>query len=736
MRRPTCSATLSKPQPDQKPKSSQRLGPQGFTLKGMPVRLSSQRTRQTQGIALVIVLLSAMILMVSLLAISATMTISSQRTTVDQGVTLQAQYAAEAGAARATTRLAEIDGVMRQIDVTNSTRTQIEGHIRNYCNGAPATFPSSFTQPVTICEVGSGNLSNQYSVFTTYIPNSAYPSGVTASAYWQSVFGSSSASTKITSDASGTESWYTVTHRNAANAAVGPLIPKRVRLIAPNSYRFEFEVAPTRSDGEIRAGGRVVATRRVQQRFSGTYHLGVLLPSYARNFMFRDVTTNLDGDQLYFAGGETFGGPVHTSETPGFAKTTVNGTPTVPVFTDDFTSCAPNGNFSGYSTPRSTARTEEEKSTFQGSTPQYGIDPCIDLPTNSNNQKRASFGGDATDTRPVSNTELLVNAWHYYNGPNPNDYDGIYYSRGSDDYKQRNYSDSWLGGMYIRGDVDQLRLLTSSDGKRQVISVRQGSTTTTFTENTDGTWTVTPPSPGKRLIGKFNGMVYVDGDINDMRGGGTTKADLAPKSKLMVTSTGKVLLKDDITYVDMPSADRPESEVNAALAAIKENVLGIYSSGEKCEPVNRSAKGCGSILADGANNKDLNIHASIMATKEISRGTRKGEGFGAVRNDVNLGAVRQEGRNRKVQIKLFGGVIERQSQTVGDLDNNGYSRNYKYDKRFRSGFAPPFFPEQAEGGESAVIKKWEDEVGQADADGNTNSIGIGTEQSVWQTVGN
>ena len=712
----------------QKPDFSQLPEHRDFTLEGMPSKYPQyarpQRVRQTQGVALVVVLLSAMVLMVSMLAITSTMVISSQRTTADQASTLQAQYAAEAGVARATVRLAEINGVMQQIDITNSTRTQIEGHVRNYCNGGTATFPSSFTEPVEICKVGSGSNSSQYSIFTTYIPSSAYPSGTTASTYWHNVFGPSSASSKIASDASGSESWYTVSHRNPiSNALAGPLIPRRVRLMGPNSYRFEFEVTPTRSDGEVRVGTRVVATRSVQQQISGTYYLNVLLPSFARNFVFRDVTTNLDGRQLYFAGGEFFGGPVHTNGTPGFAKVSEQ----TPVFTDDFSSCARDGNYLGYSSDRET-RAAEEANTFQGSSPQYGNGrDCIDLPTNSNNQKRASFGGDASKADPVTDYELFTQFRPpLSNSNNPNAYNGVYYSQG--DYNERNKSNSWLGGMYIRGDVDQLKLSTSSDGKRQIIDVKQGNTTTTFTENTDGTWTVVPPSSGKKLTGKFNGMIYVEGNIDDMRGGGTTKADLAPKSKLMVTSTGKVLLKDDITYVDMPSADRPESEVDMALATVKDNVLGIYSSGEKCEPVGSSSAGCGSILADGANDKDLNIHASIMATKEISStADRKGEGFGAVRNDVNLGTVRQNGVNRKAQIKLYGGVIEKQSQTVGDLNKNGYSRNYRYDKRFKSGFAPPFFPEQAEGGESSVIKKWGKEVG-------PSSIGSG--QGIWQTVGN
>lgn len=743
----------------QKPEFSQRPGRQDFTLKGMPVRLPPRRTRQTQGIALVVVLLSAMVLMVSLLAISSTMVISSQRTTADQGVTLQAQYAAEAGLARAQTNLVEVQTVLSQMNVANSSRTQIENHARNYCNGGiwtPAPNYSNWTPDqrangVPLCPVSTGNASNRFSLFTTYTPSNAYPSGTSAALFWLSAFSNTSPSVKIASDAaSSSETWYTVSY--GPTGVAGLLTATGVRLMAPNFYRFEFTISPTTSRGELRANNRVIASRRVQQDVSGTYSFDVQLPSFARNFVFRDITTNTGGNQLYFAGGETFGGPVHNNGTPGFAK--VSGT--TPVFTDDFSSCAPNGTFSSYSTTTS-GRAADLANTFQGSDPVYGLNPCIDLPTNSNNQKRAAFGGDPEDTGALTEDNLQA-AWgvryqttlggRTSTTPMPN---GVYYSKGNGTTAP-NQASAWNndtstnigGGAYIRGDVDQLKLCANSD--RQVIGVRQGTTITTFEENANGTWSVkvrtnvrtsdnsscTGGNNGttmKTLSGTFNGMVYVDGDIDDMRGDGTANADVASKSKLTVASTGKVLLKDDITYVDMPAANRPESEIDTALAAIKnrDSMLGIYSSGEKCNPVGSSTAGCGSILADGDNNKDLNIHASLMATKEISTtGNRRGEGFGAVRNNQSLGTVTQNGTNRKVQIRLFGGVIEKQSQTVGDLGSNGYARNYKYDERFKRGYAPPFFPEQADGGESAVIARWTSGV----------SIPFSAQQGVWQAVGN
>ena len=738
MPRPTCSATL--PTQAQKPKFSQRPGPQGFTVRGMSRTLHPGRKRQTQGIALVVVLLSAMILMVSLLAISATMTISSQRTTADQSVTLPAQYAAEAGIARANANLAEINRIMGQVNVTNSTRSQIEAHARNYCG------VSGLNNPPVLCTVQGAETgtSSRYSIFTSYSLNApnTYPSGVLATKFWGDAFSKTPVTTKVASSGTnGSESWYTLTYG---------LTPTRVLLVARNFYRFEFTVAPAESVGEMRAANNVVATRKIQQQNSGTYFFDVSIPSYARNHIFRYETTSITGGPLSFAGGETFNGPVHTNAEPNFSKNS-SGTPT---FNSDFSTCFRKGNFSNYSGATTDMKSEDMKSTFKGSAPLYNLDPCPELPKNSNNQKRASFGGDASNTAPLTDEEMQA-AWDVSyqtvlstkgscknhperpgcsrTDPMPN---GVYYSKGNG-ADVPNQSTSWTnnatdnsgGGMYINGDVDQLKLCTNANSGAnkglQIIGIKQGGTVTTFQENKDGTWSVRTKTSGdvncnasptsntngsevKKLSGKFNGMIYVDGDISDMRGDDSTDPDIARDSKLMVTGTGKIVIKDSLTYTEKPTKD------NKSMA----NVLGIYSSGEKCDPVISSTTSCGSVLVDGPNNQDLDIHASIMATKEIGIGNRKGEGFGT----VNAGAGRGYVDRRKVQINLLGGIIERQSQTVSS-GSGGYNRNYDYDLRFAEGFAPPFFPEQAEGGESAVVARW-----------TTTASPFSTAQSLWQTV--
>ena len=71
-----------------------------------------------------------------------------------------------------------------------------------------------------------------------------------------------------------------------------------------------------------------------------------------------------------------------------------------------------------------------------------------------------------------------------------------------------------------------------------------------------------------------------------------------------------------------------------------------------------------------------------------------GKGFGTVNPNDSRGTVTVNGQSRKARINLIGGIIEDQSQTVGNTTTGGYSRNYNYDRRFKTGFTPPFAPIQ------------------------------------------
>ncbi len=633
----------------------------GHKMKSMPVihrPAPTPRVRRTQGIALVVTLLAAMVLMVSLLGVTSTLVVSSQRTTTDQNLTLQAQYAAEAGLARASSNLEQIQGVIEKVAVpSNHNANNVEAHIKHFCDKSSlGSYPQDYDDwtaaqkrgGVPLCEAAAPtqNGNNRYTLFTAYTPGSAYPPGSAAPGqYWRNVFSGNAApvETKIASDSvSGTESWY------RANFGLTPRYVLVMRPPPAMQYRLAFTIGSIGSTGEVRAAGRVVATRTVEKGVSGEFFIDVEKPPFSKYALFRNQTTSTSNSQLYFAGGETFDGPVHTNKKPGFYK--VNGK--TPVFLDTFTSAAAEQSsmYVGYNNT-------DRSATFLRKEPAFGIDE-IPLPKNNNNQVRAAFGGDETSDAEVT-AQDLARAWKVPTTRSNNTTSiapGVYYSEGNGNTP--NTGASWLGGIHVQGNVNQLRFSTANG--RQIITINQGGGDTRFTENANGTWTVTAPGVNKVLSGSFNGMIYVSGSVADLSGDGSDTPDIAANTQVTVATSSDVIIKSDITYADNP-VQNPDAL----------NVFGIFSSG-------------GTVKADGPSSKDLTVHASIMASAA-------NKGFGTVNPEVSRGTY----INRKVQFNLLGGIIEDQSQTVGNTGTGGYARNYKYDRRFKTkGLMPPFFPTQ------------------------------------------
>jgi hypothetical protein len=727
-----------------------RSSPRLFTAK------PSTPQRSTQGVALVVVLLCAVVLATTMIAISAAVSLTSRRLTADQAVTLQAQYAAESGLARAQAHLRDVNALLSKVNVRNTSVVELRAQAQEFCGKS-----LDFSQSVTTCTVSEENARKAFSFLARYIPATAEEyGGVPAATYWEALATGAPVVTTISRpNGQQPEVRYRVSYQ---------LVPERFTFRSPNTYEFTFAVSDIRSTGEVRTGNRTAATRSLVQRVDGVNTLSIFVPSFARNFVFRNDTTSTSGTPLSFGAEEVFNGPVHTNTRPSFSASSGK----TPTFTSEFTSCAKSAQFSGYpglpnivtSFNDAFYNHPEIRRTFTDPLlpPRFDLEDCVALPTNSNNQKRASFGGDPKDKRELTDAEMQA-AWglkitrtttttrtetvrvpasplpRFCRNPRQEHHpdcwrtetrtitetqtvpgelpEGVYYSRG-DGANTPNRATSWNndpsvnigGGIYVKGDVDDLMLATHNG--RQVIRIRQGTTTTLFTENANGSWTVQSGSATQTLTGTFNGMIYVDGNLHSLRGDGTSAPDIAAHSRLMVTSTGRVLLKDDITYTHLPT----ESHKNVV------NVLGIYSSGDKCDETPSPPLRCGSILADGPNNRDLTIHASIMATKQISTSptsARKGEGFGAARHNENLGLV----DGRRVRLNLLGGVIENQSQTIS-TGGGGYVRNYTYDPRFSSGYAPPFFPDQADITDPHAPVTWQ------------NRVVLGAGRGIWQQVAN
>lgn len=598
--------------------------------------------RSTQGATLIVTVLIVMLMMAAILAVTAQFSLASRRTSADQDTMLRAQYAAEAGVARAQAQLEQMQQSMTtgKLNQTTNVNPTLRGYFAQFC-GVQASALTAFatTTPATPLKICDGTVSNAAgTIFANLVPTtpqSRYPAGWTADT-WNQIF-----------DADGLALTATQVGGATVNTSVR-LIPVKVEQVALDNFRLQIRVESVKSTGALPGGKRVISLKSDR-----IFNVIISRPSFSLFAQFRnhtDATGAGENDKLSFAAGESFNGPVHTNESLNLSGNGSVG----PIFYDEIsTAVAENAVvYSNLPCSKSTIAAGACTQMFpNGGGPLYGV-PSIPLPTNDNDQLRAALGieetRDANDQLLPALTDLQLRQSLGLVSTTPN---GVYFSKAAS-------PTTLMGGLYIKGNAG-VRLSTQGTPTKQIIQITQGSNTTRLTEQPNGGWRVSVNGGAEtQMSGSFNGMIYGDGNV-DLSGDGTTAADVAAGSAMtLAVRNGDVKLKNSITYAENPLTN-PEAL----------NVLGLFNS-------------TGSILLDGPTNEDMNVQATVLASKS-------GEGFGT----VNAGSSRGTVGGLQPRVNLMGGVIEDQSQTVSS-NGGGYRRNYTYDPRFRRGYSPPYFPTQ------------------------------------------
>jgi len=239
------------------------------------------------------------------------------------------------------------------------------------------------------------------------------------------------------------------------------------------------------------------------------------------------------------------------------------------------------------------------------------------------------------------------------------------------------------GGIYVQGNADQITMTagTMSVGgathKSQVFTIKQGSTTTTVTLDvdpaaappttkiSDGTTTQIINGLPENLSASpatEAALLFVNGGISGTSGGNTTGltgpssgAAIQDGSAVTVTATGTIAITGNITYstepVTLNSSDTPTSPVPS-------NVLGIFTTTGDIQ------------LRPTSNVTTMEVDASLAMISQGSSG-------GLVAQWNTIGTV-----------NIVGGRIAMQAKSGASVGQ----RNIYFDKRFSSGFAPPWFP--------------------------------------------
>ncbi len=242
------------------------------------------------------------------------------------------------------------------------------------------------------------------------------------------------------------------------------------------------------------------------------------------------------------------------------------------------------------------------------------------------------------------------------------------------------------GGIFVQGSASQLVLSTAtvtvsgSPHTEQIIQVTQGTggsavTTTITLDLTGGTTRMTDTSGNDTgimsgLPTNLNNspateacMVYVSGNISSNTSSSTPTGLSGPSSgpaiangsAVTVVSTGEIDVTGSLTYATEPVT---LNTADTLVSPSPTNVLGIYTSGGNLD------------IKPPSSVTNFEIDASMA---EISAGSSYGMEV-AWNNITNLNIV--------------GGRVQNEALSGASLT----TRNIYFDKRFSSGFAPPWFP--------------------------------------------
>ena len=362
------------------------------------------------------------------------------------------------------------------------------------------------------------------------------------------------------------------------------------------------------------------------------------------------------GSTIWFTGNDTLGGKVHSNSQFHMVD--------VPTFLGKLTSTANNIDFwdNAYA---------EDGIDFPGFTPmgnyELGVD-TISLPQYRNIS-------DLDDEYSLQ--RIAGGSW-----------EKSYIENLSDGVNVPSESGGVSGGIYIQGDANiELNVDSSAGtaGPNSEITISQLGNTTIITSvkqpitlpagsylngilkpagtdiPADTTLIKRPNGHYESYQGITNGLLFVDGSINELSGGNH-------KGKMTVVSTESINITGDLLYESRNSGTQAGLDVNELDMSLIEDSLGLVAA--------KDVK----IVSGPSDPWDIEIDAIIMA--------------------LNTSFFYDDWRDRlKGTLNLLGGLIQKERGPVGTHREGtkitGYSKNYNYDTRMANptaGYLPPYFP--------------------------------------------
>jgi Tfp pilus assembly protein PilX len=241
-----------------------------------------------------------------------------------------------------------------------------------------------------------------------------------------------------------------------------------------------------------------------------------------------------------------------------------------------------------------------------------------------------------------------------------------------------------FGGIYVQGNVDQMTLTATTVGsgssavKKQVITIKQGSSTTTVTLDLTNQTTEIQDNAShdsgamaglpQNMVGTSpteGCMVYVTGNISSNTSataptglsGPSSGAAIQDGSGVTITAGGTISITGNITYSTEPVTLTP---ADTSTGLVGGNVLGIFTTGGNIQ------------FQPPSNVSTMEVDASMATINAAS-----GSSYGLTATWNTIGTL-----------NIVGGRVQNKALSGSSLG----ARNIYFDQRFAGGFAPPWFP--------------------------------------------
>ncbi len=471
----------------------------------------------------------------------------------------------------------------------------------------------------------------------------------------------------------------------------------------PQTYAIPYVMVAEGSSGEYKRN--II----LQGEYQFTFGRG----SFAKYALFTNVHTSSSGGAIWFTDDTLFDGPVHTNQyfryyrNPWFNSTVTSAgctSPQLTVCSGGFGKKGAEFYASGFYSQNNILPSSPFVNNSYGThgpimnqankTPDFGSGYVV-LPQNSNDQKTKAQANGIYFNGNIDQVKLWACDDNGNEDNNDADFQCVKLEGQQNIVTIQNVCQTVPVQYYYYDSKGKKKYYTVYEQQCNDVSV---TTTVPYTENyrigknkkleklSSGTWA----NPGGiQDKGQFNGIVYVDGSIQQLTGpsrspSSSTNPDnagnaIAGFSKLTVVAKNDIRITGDLKYESPPCSSGPvktSSGVTPAVCNNKSvtNILGVYVDD-------------GDILI-GNNNASSALNAPYNVT--INAVLMSGKGSVTVEN-YDQGSARGD-------VRLTGGLIEYYYGAFGTFNANtggmgtGYSRKFTYDPRMSEGISPPFFP--------------------------------------------